>query len=83
MMAARTHPFHLPSNSVRGRFEHGIRFIYQRPDAPANPVPKPTAAVLRVLAIYSVPTDKNPPTPRKQLRSPHRLFSQPFRRKRL
>ena len=62
--------------------EHGIRFIYQRPGAPANPAPKPTAGVLRVLEVFSVLTDDKPPTPRKQLRYLHRL-SQPFRRKRL
>ena len=40
--------------------EHGVRFIYQHPDAPANPAPKRKAAVLRVLTVFSLPTDANP-----------------------
>jgi hypothetical protein len=55
-------PFELAHLETGGRplVEHGIRFIYQHPDAPANPAAKHTAPVLRVLAVFSVPTDVNP-----------------------
>ncbi len=55
-------PFELAHLETGGRplVEHGIRFIYQHDDAPANPAPKRTGAVLRVLAVFSVPTDVNP-----------------------
>ncbi len=55
-------PFELAHLETGGRplVEDGIRFIYQRPDAPANLASKPTGPVLRVLAVFSVPTDVNP-----------------------
>ncbi len=40
--------------------EHGVRFIYQHPDAPADPAPKQSGPVLRVLTVFSLPEGANP-----------------------